>query len=188
MQTGTSVIIHPSPIIQQGIKSILLSRNISITEILNEIPEFVVVSQWKDMLILADKRFGDELTKHARILKKNGNTVIGIFTGEIIHAKDTIFDDMICIDDNMDHLLSKINGYLFRVTGTKSDSQLSVRETEILKMVAQGFSNKQIAVQLFLSIHTVITHRKNITSKLGIKSIPGLTLYAALNNLVDFQR
>jgi len=61
---------------------------------------------------------------------------------------------------------------------------LSERETEVLKQVAQGYTNQQIADRLFISKHTVISHRKNITSKLGIKSVSGLTVYAVLNNLI----
>lgn len=63
--------------------------------------------------------------------------------------------------------------------------QLSEREKEVLKLVAQGYANKEIAALLFISVHTVISHRKNITEKLGIKSIPGLTVYAILNKLID---
>lgn len=62
---------------------------------------------------------------------------------------------------------------------------LSSREVDILKEVALGFSNKEIADRLFISINTVITHRKNITDKLGIKSISGLTIYAVMNNLIN---
>lgn len=64
---------------------------------------------------------------------------------------------------------------------------LSTRETEVLALVARGFSNKEISARLFISTHTVISHRKNITGKLGIKSVPGLTLYAVINKLVDFE-
>ncbi|MCF8302720.1 MAG: LuxR C-terminal-related transcriptional regulator [Bacteroidales bacterium] len=64
------------------------------------------------------------------------------------------------------------------------DSILSERETEVLKQVALGYTNQQIAERLFISKHTVISHRKNITSKLGIKSVSGLTVYAVLNNLI----
>lgn len=63
--------------------------------------------------------------------------------------------------------------------------ELSQREKEVLTLVALGYSNKIIAEKLFISIHTVISHRKNITEKLGIKSISGLTVYAILNNLID---
>ena len=62
---------------------------------------------------------------------------------------------------------------------------LSVREKEILVCVAKGMLNKEIADYYNISIHTVITHRKNITRKTGIKTIAGLTVYALLNNLID---
>ena len=62
---------------------------------------------------------------------------------------------------------------------------LSAREKEILVCVAKGMLNKEIADACNLSIHTVITHRKNITRKTGIKTVAGLTVYALLNNLID---
>lgn len=64
------------------------------------------------------------------------------------------------------------------------DNILSEREREIVKLVALGFSNKEIADKLFLSIHTITTHRKNISRKLGIKTISGLTIYAVLNEII----
>jgi len=66
----------------------------------------------------------------------------------------------------------------------KSDGPISAREKNILKHIALGLTNKEIADTLFISIHTVVTHRKNITQKLGIKSVSGLTVYAILNNLI----
>ena len=67
------------------------------------------------------------------------------------------------------------------------DNGLSEREITILRNVAVGKTNKEIADNLFLSIHTVITHRKNITNKLGIKSISGLTVYAIINGFVAME-
>lgn len=64
-------------------------------------------------------------------------------------------------------------------------SDLSAREKEILVSVAQGMLNKEIAYRYGISIHTVITHRKNITRKTGIRTVAGLTVYALINNLVD---
>lgn len=66
----------------------------------------------------------------------------------------------------------------------KTDSVLSERELEIVREVASGNTNKEIADKLFISTHTVITHRKNITRKLGIKTVSGLTVYALLNKLI----
>ena len=64
-------------------------------------------------------------------------------------------------------------------------NSLSDREKEVLVLVAKGLLNKEIADKLNISINTVITHRKNITRKTGIKTTPGLTVYAILNDLVD---
>lgn len=62
---------------------------------------------------------------------------------------------------------------------------LSQREKEIIVCVVKGMTNKQIAEQLFISTHTVITHRRNIASKLQIHSPAGLTIYAIVHKLVE---
>jgi len=67
----------------------------------------------------------------------------------------------------------------------KNNYELTKRETAVLVQLAQGKTNKEIADALNVSVHTVISHRKNITHKTGIKSVAGLTVYAMLNNLVD---
>lgn len=72
----------------------------------------------------------------------------------------------------------------------KSDNRydsLGQREKEIICCVAKGMSNKEIADALCLSIHTVATHRKNISSKLEIHSSAGLAIYAILHKLVDIE-
>jgi DNA-binding CsgD family transcriptional regulator len=187
MQTGSSVIIHISPIVQQGLKSILLSRNVGISDVMNSIPDCTVISEWKNCFILIDMLYSDELKKHRKVLKKNGNTIIGIGNNGNTIDLGSVFDDMLFINDTIDTIILTISGYISQVSDIKTDNQLSDREAEVLTMVAQGLSNKQIADRLFISIHTVITHRKNITFKLGIKSISGLTLYAALNNMIDLR-
>ncbi len=62
---------------------------------------------------------------------------------------------------------------------------LTSREIDVLKLIALGNSNKEIADKLFISTHTVMSHRKNMTEKLGIKSISGLTVYAIINEYID---
>jgi regulator of cell morphogenesis and NO signaling len=63
-------------------------------------------------------------------------------------------------------------------------SSLSDREREIVKLIAKGLTNKEIANQLYLSIHTVATHRRNISGKLQIHSSAGLTIFAIVNGLL----
>jgi DNA-binding NarL/FixJ family response regulator len=64
-------------------------------------------------------------------------------------------------------------------------TSLTLRENEITSLIAQGFTNKQIAEQLFLSPHTIHSHRKNIMKKLGIKSTSELTVYAINVGLIQ---
>ena len=63
--------------------------------------------------------------------------------------------------------------------------ELTRRETDVLVLVAKGLMSKEIAERLHISVHTVISHRKNITRKTNIKSVAGLALYALMNNLME---
>ena len=63
-------------------------------------------------------------------------------------------------------------------------NDLSQREIDVLAQVASGFTNKEIADNLNISVNTVLTHRKNITAKLGIKSVSGLSVYAMMNGYI----
>ena len=62
---------------------------------------------------------------------------------------------------------------------------VSERENEIIILIAEGLTNEQIAIQLFLSKHTVNTHRKNIMAKLGVKNTAGIVMYAVKTNLIS---
>ncbi len=66
-----------------------------------------------------------------------------------------------------------------------SDRALTNRETEILRLIVQGHTNKEIADELNISRNTVLTHRKNIIAKTGIKTVPGLTFYCIRNGLIS---
>ena len=67
----------------------------------------------------------------------------------------------------------------------EEQQSLSAREKEIVICVVKGMTNREIADRLFLSTHTVITHRRNIARKLQIHSPSGLTIYAIVNKLVE---
>jgi DNA-binding NarL/FixJ family response regulator len=91
-------------------------------------------------------------------------------------------------NDNQQQILEKFQDFFFdqenRKQKSTSQNMLSERETEVLKEVARGLSNKEIADKLYISTNTVITHRKNITEKLGVKTVSALTVYALINNLI----
>ena len=76
----------------------------------------------------------------------------------------------------------------YEVEKTEGEDELqtlSVREREIVVCVVKGLTNREIAEQLYLSAHTVITHRRNIARKLQIHSASGLTVYAIVNKLIE---
>ena len=68
------------------------------------------------------------------------------------------------------------------------EHDLSAREIEVLVLLTKGLINKEIADKLNISLTTVISHRKNITEKLGIKSVSGLTIYAVMHGYVEADR
>lgn len=80
-----------------------------------------------------------------------------------------------------DILQSTVNA----TTSSCEGLNISEREMEIIKLVAEGYSNKEIADKLFLSTHTVTTHRKNIMNKLGVNNTAGLVLFAVRENLIS---
>lgn len=96
------------------------------------------------------------------------------------------YDESINLFDDLDAVAHKIST-LMNVNEEEDSDQnsLSQREKEIIGCVVRGMTNKEIAEQLFISVHTVITHRRNITRKLQIHSAAGLTIYAIVNKLVE---
>lgn len=100
------------------------------------------------------------------------------------------YDDFITIYDSPDEIKNKIekisNQYEIEKTEGEEELQtLSTREKEIVVCVVKGLTNREIAEQLYLSAHTVITHRRNIARKLQIHSASGLTVYAIVNKFVE---
>ena len=100
------------------------------------------------------------------------------------------YDEQLSICDDTETIAAKLNRLLCTNEEEEKDNEqetLSLREKEIITCVVKGMTNKTIADQLCLSIHTVITHRKNIARKLQIHSPAGLTIYAIVNKLVELK-
>ena len=99
------------------------------------------------------------------------------------------YDATVGLYDSIDSLAETF-GKLMLIEEDDGDSEqeaLSQREKEIVCYVVKGLTNKEIAENLFISVHTVITHRRNISRKLQIHSPAGLTIYAIVNKLVDIK-
>lgn len=99
------------------------------------------------------------------------------------------YDDQISIyasPDELKHKLDRLNPEEADSNAENQEQQsLSIREKEIVVCVVKGMTNREIADKLYLSTHTVITHRRNISRKLQVHSASGLTIYAIVNKLVE---
>lgn len=96
------------------------------------------------------------------------------------------YDGQINLFDDVDKLTQKIASLMNVAADDENElDALSQREKEIIGCIVRGMTNKEIAEKLFISVHTVITHRRNITRKLQIHSAAGLTIYAIVNKLVE---
>ena len=85
----------------------------------------------------------------------------------------------------MKSTLSQVTNTLQSEADEPDTAPLSDREKDVLVCLSKGLKNNEIADTLNISVHTVITHRKNIVRKTGIKSVAALTVYAILNNLIE---
>ena len=96
------------------------------------------------------------------------------------------YEESINLFDDVESLEKKISVLMnFAEEDDSGQDTLSQREKEIIGCVVRGMTNKEIAEKLYISVHTVITHRRNITRKLQIHSAAGLTIYAIVNKLVE---
>lgn len=146
-----------------------------------------VRTQCPEMLIV-NPAFGDyfDVAKFREEISGKRIRIIALVTSFVDASLLGKYDESISIFDDLDILSKKIAGLLNVASEEEVDNQdtLSQREKEIVICVVKGMTNKEIAEKLFLSIHTVITHRRNINKKLQIHSAAGLTIYAIVNKLV----
>lgn len=96
---------------------------------------------------------------------------------------------LINTSSGLDQIIDALNTLISRSVTTElshqtGSNELSAREIQVLTLVVSGSINKEIAAELAISVNTVLTHRKNITAKLGIKTVSGLTLYALMHGYI----
>lgn len=182
-------IIEPSIIIAEGLCKILQSSAeadvIGIYPTLRDFAERRVARDFEVVIVGSQAVRGGESVRGS--VSELGTTIVLLATTMVDEEVLRQVDGVINIYDNEAALLRKLRAALEQgETNPYSDSHdLSERERDVLILVAKGMANKEIADRLNISIHTVMSHRKNITHKTGIKSVAGLTVYALLNNLLD---
>jgi DNA-binding NarL/FixJ family response regulator len=190
-QKYRAIIIEPSEIIREGVKVLLeQSSYIHVTACFPDFQSFedkIIKDDFHIIIINPVIKFYKSVNIRNLLVNYPNVCLIAIvyqhFDKEMLQNFDGILD---IYDDGeiISHKVMKI------VEATQQNDQsvnanLSDREKDILIALAKGLSNKEIADKLYISTHTVISHRKNIVRKTGIKTVSGLTLYALFNNLVS---
>lgn len=188
MQVNIKIaIVHNNYLLSEGLRKLLLENfdDLSII-IFNDYNDFFgkenYGSEFKLILLPLDLYF-----IHQRVLKNQEDKIITI--GKDIGIYNLNQNSPYCIDQNLNKqdLLKAFKTIFCNQEKNLAENQegLTPREVEVLKLVAIGMQNKQIAERLTLSSHTVVSHRKNITKKLGITTVSGLTVYALINGLIN---
>lgn len=134
---------------------------------------------------MVDSHFSDQLKNSGGKRPRLAAIVYSFHEEAILEG----FDELIPINDTRTKIQKKLVALVNAtpVENQETDHGLSPRETEVLRELVRGLSNKEISEKLFISTHTVMSHRKNITQKLNIKSVAGLTVYAILNKIIRME-
>lgn len=183
-------VAEPSVIIRSGIIAVIGSAENLKAEIyeVSEIDQLRNVLSWQhpDILLVNPASLG--LFPLQQLKKDTGNPdmkCVALQFAFTDHAALKSYDDAISVYDSAETVNDKLARLVSEPERDKRHESLSGREKEVIACVVQGMTNKQIADKLFISTHTVITHRRNISAKLGIHSPAGLTIYAIVNKLVE---
>ena len=195
MSKALFIVVEPLFIVRKGIVSLInempnasVVREVETTSRIAELVSHHSVHALLINLELLSQLKGEELRKLTNRKKKLH--IIGLASGSTneFNGCRGFLSCEITLDEARDSIIKKLKAIISEIDKDSDNptisSELSEREIEILKDVALGLSNKEIADKNFISPHTVVTHRKNITRKLGIKTVSGLTIYAILNKYI----
>ena len=185
MKGRTIIIVHPFDLVCRGLAGVLEELQGIRILCFSSFSEIKIVEHTpaENLLLFvpADCRYADELLELRTHLGEH--CLVGLTANKTETPHQKVFDHVFSLDDPASEFVGLAESY-FRKEKTSQNDELTNREREVLRLIAMGHTNKIIADKLFISTHTVISHRKNITEKLGIKSIPGLTVYAIIQKII----
>ncbi len=193
MKNNKILIVETSPLISSGLSSFFEGMNqFTVSAVVDNIEDLQdkMVIHNPDILIINPIMIGYyAINNFFKNLSQNYPNIhcVALVTTYIDKNILRYFKEIVELGDNKQKVVNKLINLLNNSDETTSQEniELSNREIDVLVSVAKGMTNKEISDLLSISVHTVITHRKNIVKKTGIKSVAGLTVYALLNNLVE---
>ncbi|MBE6336209.1 MAG: response regulator transcription factor [Lentimicrobiaceae bacterium] len=193
MKVNKIIIVEPSPIIYAGLSDFINTINqISVVSVLDNIDllnDKMLVHN-PDILIINPIVLGFTNNSFIKNISQNypKTLLVALVSTYVDRNVLRYFKETIELSDTKQKVITKLINLINNNEDTSAQSEnieLSNREIDVLICIAKGMTNKDISDRLNISVHTVITHRKNIIRKTGIKSVSGLTVYALLNNWVE---
>jgi DNA-binding NarL/FixJ family response regulator len=184
------LIADQSCIISEGLTNLINSFNdiewVRVVSIAEDCSEEVEKHE-PDLILINTSFLSNEQVNRLNEVKKEKAIVLHVFNTvlpfDAPESQLSILDSKTVLSQKLATAINKL-----KIIAKETEAEeLSPREKAILKQVALGYTNKEIAEKSFISTHTVISHRKNITRKLGIKTVSGLTVYAILNNIIQME-
>ena len=183
------LILEPSAIVSEGLKTLLQrSHQVEVLPPVCEVenlPE-LLRSEKPEMLVANPLVLTQGRKNQLHVLRQEFPDLVTVaLVYEYVEpALRRQFQGELDIRENSETLVPLLLSLLDSApSASPAEYELSERELEVLRLVAKGLTNKEIADNLSLSVHTVMSHRKNITRKTGIRSVAGLTVFAMMKGL-----
>lgn len=190
MKRLTIVIATESSIVEFGLKALLSGINDIHAETLQVAPSEITltIQRLRPSVVIADLCDATAV-EQLRIIKNESShagALIGIYHSAIPQSTIRCVDATISIYDDRETLRNTLKG-LVNTNQESTPSDLTPREREVIRGIVKGLSNKEIASEINVSVNTVMTHRRNIASKLKIHSPAGLTIFAIVSKIVSLE-
>lgn len=179
----TFAIIHPDTVKAVGLRHLLRSYFDVATECFSTVAAFVASSpeQYDGYMVHPTMFVASMETlmpRKSRVVMLLDDDAVSAWSGLTLYTHRPL-EEVIEMLDRCVSCIAHSN------ESAEVQEELTQREIEVLRGVARGLLNKEIADELHISINTVLSHRKNIVAKLGIKTVSGLSLYAVMNGIID---
>jgi DNA-binding NarL/FixJ family response regulator len=186
------VLMEPSPLITAGLLAIFKTSGQNFFFVQASSFDEVEIQLLKNKveLVILNPSYTQNFTKTFVALKNQYRNIKWVGLQYCFYDPKMLanFDAIITISDSPETMVSTILRVVreenLQDAGSTQDV-LTDRETDVVKLLAKGLTNKEIADKLQISTNTVITHRKNLSQKTGIKSVSGLTIFAIVQKLVS---
>lgn len=188
MKHITAVVATCSRLLNLGIKSALAESGLNFVSVV--IVDHSVLSDYivklKPALLILDpmSTSADDVARYRELLPE-ASRVVCVASALVPRNVAKSYDVVVGIYDDLSALVEFVKKCATEdTTDDNRGGALTPREKDVLVLVVKGFSNKEIATEIHVSVNTVMTHRRNIASKLQIHSTAGLTIYAIVSKLV----